>query len=194
MGTAEHHDRRTVATTMRRRSIPLRRPGARLDLRGHPCLGAAPVMGAAPSRVCRHFGTGAPPGPGTGPAGFPRVPSARSASTAWVTHGDRAVLGQEQAERLDRAGGVRAADRRSCRCRSPPGEVEGRRQVDDEAVDLLVLQRRDGGRVVVEDLRLLGGRIGSCPIALSEVVPTAAPSLASLSSATVVAFAIGLPS
>ena len=36
------------------------------------------------------------------------------------------------------------------------GHVERRRQVDDEAVDLLVLERRDRGVVGVVDLRLLG--------------------------------------
>ena len=85
-------------------------------------------------------------------------PSAWSARDRLVdARGQRAVLGQDQAEvLLRRRSSARELADDDAVLDLDGGDEERRRQVDDEAVDLLVLERLDRRVVRVVDARLLG--------------------------------------
>ena len=72
------------------------------------------------------------------------------------------------------------------------GDVEGGRQVGEDRVDLVVLQRLLGGVGVLEDQRVVSGWITS-RMAVSEVVPVCAPSRSSCRSARLAASAPAEP-
>ncbi len=97
------------------------------------------------------------PSPATCSGSSPACRSPSASSSAPFTHAASELPFWKTIPKCSPPGGARELAEDQAVRHLDGSDVEGRRQVDDEAVDLLVLQRLDGGVVRVEHRRLLRG-------------------------------------